>query len=75
MFFDIAFAFAKMELTEDEDAKTYIEKLENVQRSMDKLLDELSEWIASPVYSPNHPFGEKMLQESKQDYAEKSVLP
>jgi hypothetical protein len=37
-----------------------------------QLLSELQDWVMHPVYSPEHPFGQNVMQSAKQDFKGKT---
>lgn len=37
-----------------------------------QLLSELQEWVMHPTYSPEHPFGEEVMQRSGQNFKDKT---
>ena len=56
------------------------ERLHKTQHMIEKLKTELetyfdgfTDWIAQPAYSPDHPFGSKMMKDAENDHAEKKA--
>src|SRR5207244_3626821 len=42
--------------------------------SVRTMLMELSEWVMHPVYSPDHPFGQNVMQTAARDLQDKTPL-
>ncbi len=45
--------------------------LEDLKHELEKYFDGFSDWIAQPVYSPDHPIGHKMMRDAEKDLGEK----
>jgi len=46
-------------------------RIDNVVRCMNNEIVNLQNWVQTPVYSPNHPFGEKMMKYVEEDFNNK----
>lgn len=44
------------------------DKLDKVCSDLQKDLDGLMSWVRKPVYSPNHPFGSQIMNQSNVDF-------
>lgn len=41
---------------------------ESLKSELETYFDNFAEWISQPTYSPDHPVGEKMMKEAKDEY-------
>lgn len=70
-----------LSLDEIEDEKERATKLREIQKdkqslgiinelmeNFEKYFDNFSDWISQPTYSPDHPFGDKMMKEAKESF-------
>lgn len=48
--------------------KNSLESLEKAQTMTEKIFDDLSQWISSPQYDPDHPIGKMMMKECKESF-------
>ena len=53
-----------------------IRGIKEFSKTMDQHLDGISKWIQTPIYGPDHPYGEKLVENAKNshDELEKSLL-
>lgn len=45
--------------------------IDDLKKELDCYFDGFSDWIAQPVYSPDHPFGYHMMKEAEEDLDKK----
>lgn len=44
------------------------DRIDHLSNTIHKDLDDLMEWIRHPIYSPDHPYGDKIMDKSKDDF-------
>lgn len=70
---DIALAALNAYTLEEKNLTPELQvELDNATRDLQNELGKLADWIQSPVYGPDHPYGNQLMQESAQNF-EKSV--
>lgn len=42
--------------------------IENLKSELEKYFDGFTDWIAQPVYSPDHPFGNALMKEDERNF-------
>jgi len=55
-----------------ENIETTLDQLDKMNTQMNKYLDGFIDWVQQPIYSPDHPLGEKMMKSSQQDFSNHS---
>jgi hypothetical protein len=55
-------------ISEDEMSNNIRENLSELISTLNEEFDQLTQWVRSPQYSPDHPFGHKVLEETAKQF-------
>lgn len=73
----IVLAMVEEDLAKDPENGQFQERVKLVQELHTNLmayLDGLTEWIQTPMHSPDHPYGQQVMASLEKDFHEKSQL-
>ncbi len=64
----IDFCYSMLELRDKHLSPGLLVDIEKTIKNVDDDLNSLIEWIQQPIYSPNHPIGNKIMKEAEKRY-------
>ena len=68
MALDIGTSF--LEVKKDQFSPAVKKRIEALLKTLGDSTESLFQWVASPQYAPDHPFGNKVMKECEKDFAQ-----